>query len=74
MQQQMAQRTLTQFQEHPDAWTRVDAILETSSVPQTKVFVHVMSPQLLTIVHCPANSRKVDTNPMEDLTQGSMSR
>ncbi|KAI0736893.1 CRM1 C terminal-domain-containing protein [Fomitopsis betulina] len=34
--QQMAQRVLTQFQESPDAWTRVPDILEHSSFPQTK--------------------------------------
>ncbi|KZT28554.1 hypothetical protein NEOLEDRAFT_1129372 [Neolentinus lepideus HHB14362 ss-1] len=34
--QQMAQQILTQFQEHPDAWTRVPDILERSSFPQTK--------------------------------------
>lgn len=33
----MAQQVLTQFQEHPDAWTRVPEILEHSSFPQTKV-------------------------------------
>ncbi|KAJ7738510.1 CRM1 C terminal-domain-containing protein [Mycena maculata] len=34
--QQMAQQVLTQFQEHPDAWTRVPDILEKSSFPQAK--------------------------------------
>ncbi|KAJ7219118.1 CRM1 C terminal-domain-containing protein [Mycena pura] len=34
--QQMAQRVLTQFQEHPDAWTRVPDILERSTFPQAK--------------------------------------
>ncbi|KAF8892569.1 CRM1 C terminal-domain-containing protein [Infundibulicybe gibba] len=34
--QQMAQQVLTQFQEHPDAWTRVPDILEKSSFPQSK--------------------------------------
>ena len=34
--QQMAQKLLTQFQEHPDAWTRVDYILEYSSNTSTK--------------------------------------
>ncbi|KAJ7632457.1 CRM1 C terminal-domain-containing protein [Roridomyces roridus] len=33
---QMAQQVLTQFQEHPDAWTRVPDILEKSSFPQAK--------------------------------------
>jgi exportin-1 len=31
-----AQRVLTQFQEHPDAWTRSDAILEYAQVRETK--------------------------------------
>lgn len=33
----MAQSILTQFQDHEEAWTRVDGILEKSNVPQTKV-------------------------------------
>eukprot|EP01104_Vermistella_antarctica_P005997 TRINITY_DN16731_c0_g1_i1.p1 TRINITY_DN16731_c0_g1~~TRINITY_DN16731_c0_g1_i1.p1 ORF type:complete len:1068 (-),score=371.53 TRINITY_DN16731_c0_g1_i1:114-3317(-) len=32
----MAERVMTQFQEHPDAWTRVDAILEKSQSPYSK--------------------------------------
>jgi hypothetical protein len=28
---------LTQFQDHEEAWTKVDGILEKSNVPQTKV-------------------------------------
>ncbi|GAA5890592.1 hypothetical protein JCM6882_002973 [Rhodosporidiobolus microsporus] len=35
-QQQQASTVLAQFQEHPDAWQRVPAILETSSSTQTK--------------------------------------
>ncbi|KAJ7752019.1 CRM1 C terminal-domain-containing protein [Mycena metata] len=34
--QQLAQQVLTQFQEHPDAWTRVPDILERSTFPQAK--------------------------------------
>jgi hypothetical protein len=37
IQQRMAQQVLTQFQEHPDAWTRVPDILERSAFPQAKV-------------------------------------
>lgn len=33
---QLAQQVLTQFQEHPDAWTRVPDILERSEFPQAK--------------------------------------
>ena len=39
-QQQLAQQVLTQFQDSPDAWTRVPDILERSSFPQTKVRSH----------------------------------
>ncbi|KAJ8653051.1 hypothetical protein O0I10_011271 [Lichtheimia ornata] len=34
--QQIAQQLLTQFQDHEEAWTRVDSILERSNVSQTK--------------------------------------
>ncbi|KAI9273988.1 nuclear export factor CRM1 [Helicostylum pulchrum] len=34
--QQRAQLLLTQFQDHDEAWTRADGILEHSKVPQTK--------------------------------------
>ncbi|KAI6022703.1 CRM1 C terminal-domain-containing protein [Pisolithus marmoratus] len=34
--QQMAQQVLTQFEEHPDAWTRVPDIMERSNFPQSK--------------------------------------
>ena len=37
LQQQLAQQVLTQFQDNPEAWTRVPDILERSSFPQTKV-------------------------------------
>ncbi len=33
----MAKQVLEQFQEHPDAWKRVDGILEKSSMPESKV-------------------------------------
>ncbi len=36
-QQQGAQRIITQFQEHPDAWQRVDYILEFSASNETRV-------------------------------------
>ncbi|KAI6658071.1 Exportin-1-like isoform X2 [Oopsacas minuta] len=36
--QHLAQQLLTRLKEHPDAWTRVDAILEYSSNEQTKYF------------------------------------
>ncbi|KAJ7483576.1 CRM1 C terminal-domain-containing protein [Mycena latifolia] len=34
--QQMAQLVLTQFEEHPESWTRVPEILEKSTFPQSK--------------------------------------
>ncbi|KAF9246482.1 CRM1 C terminal-domain-containing protein [Melanogaster broomeanus] len=34
--QQMAQQVLTQFEEHPDAWTRVPDIMERSTFQQSK--------------------------------------
>ena len=37
-QQRMAQEVLTTLKEHPDAWTRVDTILEYSSEQQTKYY------------------------------------
>jgi len=36
-QQALAQQVLTQFQDHPESWTRVPDILEKSSFPQAKV-------------------------------------
>lgn len=36
--QMEAQTVLTTLKEHPEAWTRVDAILEFSQNPQTKYF------------------------------------
>lgn len=36
-QQRMADQILTQLKQHPDAWTRVDTILEFSNNQQTKV-------------------------------------
>jgi len=37
-QQRMAQEVLTRLKEHPDAWTRVDTILEYSQNQQTKYY------------------------------------
>lgn len=37
-QQQIAQQILTTFKEHPEAWTRVDAILEFSKNKETKYY------------------------------------
>ncbi|PAA93891.1 hypothetical protein BOX15_Mlig011488g1, partial [Macrostomum lignano] len=37
-QQQMAQQVLTTLKEHPDAWTRVDSILEYSGNQQSKYY------------------------------------
>jgi len=43
-QQRMADQILTQLKQHPDAWTRVDTILEYSNNQQTKV--HYGLPQV----------------------------
>lgn len=37
MQQRVAQEVLTNLKDHPDAWTRVDTILEFSQNMKTKV-------------------------------------
>lgn len=39
LQQRMAQEVLTHLKEHPDAWTRVDTILEFSQNMNTKVSI-----------------------------------
>ncbi|KAI9209722.1 CRM1 C terminal-domain-containing protein [Polychytrium aggregatum] len=36
VEQQQANKVLTQFKEHPDAWSRVDGILEKSTLTETK--------------------------------------
>lgn len=38
LQQKAAQEVLTALKEHPDAWTRVDTILEYSQNQQTKFY------------------------------------
>ena len=38
LQQRVAQEVLTTLKEHPDAWTRVDTILEFSNNQQTKYY------------------------------------
>lgn len=38
VQQRVAQEVLTTLKEHPDAWTRVDTILEFSQNQQTKYY------------------------------------
>ena len=41
--QEKAQRIVTQFQEHPDSWTKVDAILELSkSLPAKFVALQIL--------------------------------
>ena len=60
-QQQMAQQVLTQFQEHPDSWTRVPDILDKSSFPESKVGYSVnrmRNRSNMVIVHWSSNSRK----------------
>lgn len=38
MQRAAAEQVLKAFQEHPDAWTRVDTVLEKAKTQQTKFF------------------------------------
>jgi hypothetical protein len=52
-QRQVAQQILTQFQEHPDAWTRVPEILEHSSNPQAKVSVEGKTSMFLALLNFP---------------------
>ena len=47
-QQQIAQQILTTFKEHPDAWTRVDAILEYSKNKETKYYALQILENLIT--------------------------
>ncbi|PWN46897.1 putative CRM1-nuclear export factor, exportin [Violaceomyces palustris] len=46
--QKMAQQTLAQFQEHPDAWQRVPAILQQSTSSQTKYIALQILDKLIT--------------------------
>lgn len=38
LQRDAAEKVLKAFQEHPEAWTRVDSILEKAKTQQTKYF------------------------------------
>jgi hypothetical protein len=68
----MAQTIITQFQDHPDAWSRVDAILAKSPSLQAKVgfFVFVATViicyGLWCLVHRAASTRKNDSKSLED--------
>lgn len=54
-QQQIAQQVLTQFREHPDAWTQVDTILELSQNQETKV-KRLWRPNNCRDISCPLQS------------------
>jgi hypothetical protein len=81
-QQQLAQQVLTQFKEHPDAWTRVPDILEKSSFPQTKVIYfdsihHVTGIGWLSnfdLVHRAPNPRNFDLDALEVIAGGTAAR
>jgi len=66
----MAQQILTQFEEHPDAWTKVPDILERSSFPQAKVTLQSLFFALhhseIVPVYWSSNTREVNINSMED--------
>ena len=77
VQQQMAQQVLTQFQESPDAWTRVPDILERSSFPQTKVRPDPASNAFASsscAVHRSANPGEADHHEVEISPRGPASR
>jgi hypothetical protein len=69
----MAQHVLTQFEEHPDAWTRVPDVLERSSFPQSKVLFPPKGGSTMAdsvfAVHRLANSRKAHRDAMENTTR-----
>lgn len=61
----MAQQVLTQFQEHPDSWTRVPDILDKSSFPESKVGYMVnrmRNRSNIVTVHWSSNPRKAYHN------------
>jgi hypothetical protein len=71
----MAQQILTQFQEHPDAWQRVPAILQQAANAQTKVSrlayrsscrrAHSNLAFLPSVVHRSSDSRKAHHDAVE---------
>lgn len=76
----MAQQVLTQFQENPDAWTRVPDILERSSFPQTKVRVlriacrvYVLTDQIYAVYRAP-DLGEAHYNEVEVASRGSAAR
>lgn len=46
----MAVQVLPQFQEHPDAWQRVPAVLQQSSSTQTKVSAQWQAMQIIKLI------------------------
>ncbi len=72
-----AQKVITQLQEHPDAWQRVDYILENSVNHQTKVWVlDYYAPQLdsTPLVHCVAGSGAAGGDALECIAPRTMRR
>lgn len=70
--QKMAQQALAQFQEHPDAWQRVPAILQQSSSAHTKVIFHMRYSFVASVtdlvylsVHCPPDLGQAHRDEME---------
>lgn len=77
IQQQLAQQILTQFQDSPEAWTRVPDVLERSSFPQTKVRPDPLNHHLassLCAVHWPANPGEADYHEVEVSPGGPAAR
>lgn len=55
MQRAAAETLLKKLQEHPEAWTRVDTILEQSKSQQTKFF----GLQVSIVVHCAKERKRI---------------
>lgn len=49
MQRQASERVLQKLQEHPDAWTRVDSVLEHSQSQQAKFYALQVNSQMLCV-------------------------
>jgi hypothetical protein len=71
----LADQVLTQFQQHEEAWTRVDGILQASNNPQTKVTISKEKGRTAAdifrfIVYFITNTRKVCSNTLEYFASG----
>lgn len=75
LKQSRAQKIVTQFQDHPDAWQRADFILENATNNNSKVPIKIKCSDLMDDVDDrPADSRKTDSEPMECTSPRAMRR